>query len=342
MRARGTDESVPSASWVRPSRGRPRTASSFLFVAFSLLGCDIGGGAVGPDAPPPLSLVGVDVLAAANSDEPHWIGLADSEGALLDTTIELRFDRFLEPREVTRQAVCLRSELAPVSEALDCSGGVFLRPAYDPTRRVVQLRVSDDDLLEPDTLYALTVFVALDAGTGFRSFDGEPLEERAEFRFRTGSERRPEGFDPSPVRCEEAVGWLAARCGACHGATDAAAGLDLSSAEGLERTAIGQVAHGTQYGNAGPNPLVRPPRFGRQMSLIVPADPGQSYLLYKSLAASGEQSHDLLEGEIARLRTSLVVGDPMPPPTRAAVELGEDEGQLGWLSRWISEGACTR
>jgi hypothetical protein len=63
-------------------------------------------------------------------------------------------------------------------------------------------------------------------------------------------------------------------------------------------------------------------------------------LLYKLLAASGPASEGLREGETERMAELLLAGDPMPP--NGAFEVGDAPGELGWLARWIGEGACTR
>jgi hypothetical protein len=48
-------------------------------------------------------------------------------------------------------------------------------------------------------------------------------------------------------------------------------------------TAIGRVAHETEFGDSSGVPLQDSPRFGVQMPIIDPKNPGNSYLLYKLL-----------------------------------------------------------
>jgi hypothetical protein len=77
------------------------------------------------------------------------------------------------------------------------------------------------------------------------------------------------------------------------------------------------------------------------MPQIDPGNAGNSYLLYKMLIGSiyaGSAAADkLAEGELDRLRASVVVGLPMPPYDLYAIpEAGVDA-----LSTWISTGAQT-
>ena len=287
-------------------------------------------------------LLTAEVLGPDAQGEPNWSRLAEDviPSGYVDTILRLTFDRYLDPREVTRQAVCLRSSLGDLVEAADCTRAVVLRPSYDPTTRTAQFAVRVEEPLVPDIVYELTVYAAGTSANGLRSLDGVPLAAPWKARFRSGAERRPEDAVAPPVACETAVDALRVRCGGCHGEKDSAAGLNVSSADGLEQTALGQVAHGASVGGVSNVPPATPTRLGAGMAIIAPGDPGQSYLLYKLLAASGPSSEGLREGETERMAELLLAGDPMPP--NGAFELGDEPGKLGWLARWIAEGACTR
>ncbi len=288
-------------------------------------------------------LLTAEVLGPDAQGEPNWNRLTEDviPSGYVDTILRLTFDRYLDPREVTRQAVCLRSSLGDLVEAADCTRAVVLRPSYDPTTRTAQFAVRVEEPLVPDVVYELTVYAAgTSANGGLRSLDGVPLAAPWKARFRSGAERRPEDAVAPPVVCEAAVDALRARCGGCHGEKDSAAGLNVSSADGLEQTALGQVAHGASVGGVSNVPPANPTRLGAGMAIIAPGDPGQSYLLYKLLAASGPSSDGLRAGETERMAELLLAGDPMPP--NGAFELGDEPGKLGWIARWIAEGACTR
>jgi hypothetical protein len=314
-----------------------------LAVLSVLLGasCDLGRPALEELAPPP-ELLAAEVLGPDAQGEPTWHRLTDgtTPSGYADTILRLTFDRYLDPRKVTRQAVCLRSGLGDLVESTDCTRAVVLRPSYDPTSRTAQFAVRVEEPLVPDVVYELTVYAAGTSVSGLRSLDGVPLATPYKGRFRSRADRRPEDAVAAPVACADAVDALRVRCGGCHGANEPAAGLDLSSSEGLEQTALGQVAHGASVGGASNVSPATPTRLGAGMAVIAPSDPGQSYLLYKLLAASGPSSEGLREGETERMAELLLAGDPMPP--NGEFELGDAPGELGWLARWIAEGACTR
>jgi hypothetical protein len=302
----------------------------------------------------------------------------------------LRFDRFLLPGSAIRQSVCLSSDLnLDVQTAEDCENGVFLEPTYDPVRRqVIYRRSVDEPLLALDSRYRLTVLPPAEGGgaAGFRAFDGAALAGRVQFDFTIVAQdpgasdellpggdlfcaRDPEclGGCGGDLACElacEKVGVepLITGCAfgaGCHrnvfeGATllrGAAAALDLETAGAIVATALGKVAHQTQMGEHADEGDRNPGRFGRAMPIIDPANPGNSYLLYKLVIgpnvaddpASPEKVAASPE-EIARLRASVVVGLPMPPyydanPTAvASFPIGGAE----LISAWIAQGAPMR
>ncbi|HRI72617.1 MAG TPA: hypothetical protein PK156_50620, partial [Polyangium sp.] len=119
-----------------------------------------------------------------------------------------------------------------------------------------------------------------------------------------------------------------------------AMGLDLSGGNRLS-SMIGRVANQTQTGGNADEPDTKPRRFGRAMPQVEPNNPGNSYLLYKMLISStytgSAAGAGLADGEIDRLRTSVVVGLPMPPYDVYAIP----EAGVDVLSSWISTGAAT-
>lgn len=179
------------------------------------------------------------------------------------------------------------------------------------------------------------------------------------------------GADPSCAQsCEIGVArQLREGCaagGACHreafkGATllrGAAAALDLEEAEDIVATAMGKVAHQTQMGEHADEGDSNPTRFGRAMPIIDPSNPGNSYLLYKIVVgpnvqvtrpANPSDPASLIDDppspeEIARLRSSVVAGLPMPPSydadPRNAVSFFVEDADL--ISAWIAQGAPVR
>lgn len=295
----------------------------------------------------------------------------EAPGRVLTTAhFELRFDRYLSPRDVSRQSLCLRSAPEPVTSYEDCLGGVPLRPSYDPVRRVARFYLEGPAArLAPDTLYTLTVHAPRgDGDLGFRAFDGAPLETGLELRFRTDVDPRiganadapPEGKRYCQddrcarrcmgnalclARCAPGAREVLASCsgGRCHGERaegGAAMGLALGSEQALLATAIEKVAHQTQVGPDADTPKVNPLRFGSQMMLIAPGDAGSSYLLYKLLLHPELDGVDdgLAPGEVDRLR-SFVVGMPMPLSGRRPARV-EAEALSDWIAAGADVAAC--
>jgi hypothetical protein len=221
----------------------------------------------------------------------------------------------------------------------------------------------------------------VESTSGFRAFDRAPLRANVEVRFTTvdadpegTSDDVPpsgdlfccqpacEADDPACRVCpggESGAATTLQTCAfaGCHGAgsdpakpAGAAMGLYLAPpglpgqpyADPIAATAIEHVAHQTQTGEDGDDPdSVGTARFGRSMPIIARRNPGQSYLLYKLLAAPwaypGGSADAPTPEELERLRASVVVGMPMPP-SGAPVPLDD----LALLSAWIAAGAETR
>lgn len=394
----------------------------FACAAF-VAGCDLG--APSPTSPtrgldtPPLRLVSAWVTTGYDTTgAPIRTPLARGtvvDGVRQSTTIVLRFDRFLLPANVIRQAICVRPSTDPVGQLTDCGspGQPFLEPVYSPARRQVVFHQRPGERLLSDTLYRLTVYPPLEsADYGFRAFDGTPLDEHYQLDFRTASDAvaNVEEPLPSPSRycaaiacvdeCRRApdrrddpeaqqecidercdcldtacfsdgelldpqTGVFAASCafGGCHaggspvtavpwGQGDAAMGLDLSTAAAVQATAIGRAAHQTQTGERAALPETSPARFGRSMPIVAPADPGNSYLLYKLIAQPLNQSR--ADGPIdadhaaalSRLRSWVVIGQPMPPDDGLLSSAVDPSGGESWerlllFESWIAHGAVT-
>lgn len=262
-----------------------------------------------------------------------------SSVALVTAAIRVRFDRYLDPRSAIRQAYCLRSDQAEVVGFEDCTGGVTTLPSYDPATHTLTIFIaSRADKLEPDALYKLTL-LSPRAGTdvGFRAFDGAELEATQVFSFRTAADPDDVEAPPGPdevASCSDISNFALGKCRDCHGfasQSEMPMGLNLDI-DGL-RDAIGRTAHGTSLGGDAAESQERAARFGTNMPLIDPKNPGNSYLFYKILAAGAVAPEGLQEGETERLET-LIVGLPMPADQG---EFTADNARD--LSEWITAGA---
>jgi hypothetical protein len=218
-------------------------------------------------------------------------------------------------------------------------------------------------------------------GFGLRAFDGASIGADGpvplDFSFRTQDGPPPEvASDPIPA-CREVLGvFRRGGCSSaiCHQSATSPGcpvgyartgsepcvgiprmGLDLTSAEGLVRTAMSKVAHQTDTeANAGV-PTETPPRFGLAMPIIDPGRPDNSYLVYKMVVSRASYGPDPCGGsayqvglgglclagsaaETDRLRDWFVRGEPMPPAAGSFL-LGAADLRL--VERWIVGGAKT-
>jgi hypothetical protein len=157
--------------------------------------------------------------------------------------------------------------------------------------------------LLPDQSYELTIIPPTSPTdpAGFRAIDGAGLDPSVSpvIEFPVVAGPAYTGSDActgaTPVDfCSQVLPIFAnvdslgvSRCGGasgCHGGDLPAAGLLLTTAEGIQRTAIGRVAQGSNTGNAS---QAEPPglAFGVDMPIITPGAPGASWLMYKLLLA---------------------------------------------------------
>ncbi|HTJ84527.1 MAG TPA: hypothetical protein VL400_22565 [Polyangiaceae bacterium] len=291
------------------------------------------------------------VATSLDADGTPVMSEAATDGespALTTTRFEILFDRYLDPRTAIRQAVCIRSDTAPVAGFDSCAGGIFLRPTYDPVTRVVTYYQENDSVeLAPDTVYAVTVLRPRDGGdVGIRAFDGAALEASRTFLLRTAAAPAGTKTDAPPeadlTMCADdktgVVGVLVPCAGgSCHGNSLASAAMELSlgTRRGIETTAL-KAAKETQMGANADQPAVNPVRFGADMPIIAPNDAGSSYLLYKILARTPVDADTLADGETDRLLGGIVIGAPMPLG-KGYDPLAEDDVKL--LSQWIQRGA---
>lgn len=308
------------------------------------VGCDVDGPELERQGP---NLFATEVLVRATPEaEAQAIANDGSTVAFTGSAIRVELDRYLDPRSVIRQAYCLQSDLADIESFDQCSSGLTTSPAYDPVTRSITIYLSEH--LAPETLYKLTLLSPPEqgAGIGLRAIDGAPLDATRAVTFRTAPDTDPpaalEAPIPTTLTCERVAKMLAI-CESCHrveGDEDPPMGFTVDIA-GLG-SAIGRSAHQTSLGGDADESQERPGRFGAAMPLIdASRSAGNSYLLYKLLAHAPGREEGLAEGETERLRSSVVVGLPMPPPSedidepRAALTTS----QLREISHWIAAGA---
>jgi hypothetical protein len=273
-------------------------------------------------------------------------------------TVELAFDRLLLPVSVTRQSIFLSDTRTPPN---------FFTPtiAYDPVARVVSITPTQDAPFTVGLTYRVQI-ASPSAPTdpnGLRAIDGAPLDpakrsQAIEFMVTAAATAPP--APPVIDFCAQVITILQGSCGSlgtCHGYSPiplAAEGLILSklAIPKFKATAIGRVA---QESNSGAFSHGQPVSriFGQDMPIIDPGDPGNSWLLYKTLMAAGPgtqlmttaSAHSvpwmpLSDSERTTL-SSLIPGREMPLPTSDPKMHGTSLplDTLEAISLWIAQGA---
>lgn len=271
-----------------------------------------------------------------------------------NATIAIRFDRFLDPATVNRQAISVATGGLGPPFTFDVD--------YDPVERVVEFRPSGGGTYEPNKLYQFELAVAQAEGSfGIRAFDGAPLAEgptpiRGSFVVGDEPEARP---PPTPApSCELIVSDVFRKLGRCAGSEchrrgdnvtldtmedlgDAPHQLYLDSAENFALSATRRIARQTELGDySGGFPQERSPRFGVRMALIAPRSPGGSYLLYKVLL--GRQNYEGCSesdaSELCALPGPCETAHPALPLPRGQC-LTPPEDELTRLREWFVKGA---
>ncbi|MFO0663643.1 MAG: hypothetical protein U0174_06805 [Polyangiaceae bacterium] len=298
------------------------------------------------------------------------VNLREDTPHFSDEPIEIAFDQLLRPSSAVRQSFVIRDAFGAAVEAPLVT--------YDPVLRIVRIenpRLDQaDENVRPWMLdqqpYTLTLGIpepGEDTG-GFVSIDEGKLSETSKRRWGFVARIRPRDTTPPAAEsfCGDVLPLLQAKCGSCHGAARADMGLDLSSGEAIQRTAVGRLARLSANASSSRDPISAGRVFGRNMALVDPRSPGTSFLLYKTLLAApaapafetpacGTQTQliaprvahyaGLSDADRSRL-AAYVGGDTMPPardvsaPDRALPHaLTLDEQRI--LSAWMSRGAPT-
>lgn len=354
--------------------GLPGAALALTLV---LTGCDIAHPEADLDAPP-VKLLHAQVATQLIEGTLGGYTELDEEGSAVDgtpgkaaivtTSLKLRFDRFLLPNATFRQSICVQPVgLGEVKSFADCAASVFFAPTYDPVHREIIYRQTTGDAdrhMVPGVTYRVSIFPpAGEPPSGIQAFDGAPLDKVHSLTFTTEFEASEgaqvdqiPGADVQDVYCAKVKDALSGCAyNNCHKAGDdgpPAEGLDMSSSKLLVATAIGRVAHGSQMGEHAREADESPLRFGRGMPIIDAQNfPGNSYLLYKLLANPANTDALLaadnlnaeetkkFKADVARLRSGVVVGMPMPPSN--GLGAFKEPATLDALTTWILQGAPT-
>jgi hypothetical protein len=274
-------------------------------------------------------------------------------------TVELAFDRLLLPVSVTRQSIFLSDKQNPPHIATPLV-------AYDPVARVVRVGPRQEDAFTPGLTYQVQIASPRDSSdpNGLRAIDGatlDPTKPAPVIEFAVAAAAMAPPAPPVIDFCKQLAQTITTSCGsqtACHMPPHPpqfapALGLVLSNAAlpKFRATAIGRVA---EEANAGAVSNGQPVSriFGQDMPIVDPGDPGNSWLLYKSLMATTSgtaltmtaSAHSvpwmpLSDNERTTL-AGLIPGREMPFPSNPnRPGTGLDLDTLEAISLWIAQGA---
>ena len=226
----------------------------------------------------PLKLVGMNI--------------GPSQSIPANGSVELAFDRFLDPSTVNRQGVTLA--------AADGTVVAFAKPLYDPVLRKVTLQPVDSLTAgQPYTVSLAQWPSGVDSG-GLRATDGAPLAAAITLGF-MATEEVTLPPPPKVTFCGDILPVFQRSCSSsnCHGAPTPggdptrtgtgssypAEGLALSTGPWVQTSAIDGMrpAIGDNTGPSGVASTGIPGLFGVDMPLVSPGNAGNSWLLYKCL-----------------------------------------------------------
>ncbi len=340
-----------------------------MLVPIALLGagCDLA-------KPEPERAIGPDLhVVALFPQDGCGSGVREDCTVPTNATITVRFDRFLDPATVNRQAIV-------VYTGDPSAGSPFtFEVRYDPVERVAEFRLGKSRPYEPNKLYQYELLIARQPGDfGVRAFDGAPLAEgEVPLRgsFLISDEPAPVVEPPPPATCDQIVSQVFRGLGRCAGSECHRRGgnraldtmedlgaaphsLWLDEPENVALSAVRRVARQTETGDVsggtpqdrsdavvyvdadGNRTVLHPTgRFGVRMALIAPGNPGASYLLYKTLL--GRENYDDCaepgQSELCALPGSCETAYPvLPLPEGSCVAPAEEE--LVRLREWFVRG----
>jgi hypothetical protein len=324
-------------------------------------GCDAGSFHDQSTVGPPIS---VDV-AGTNIETAH--------GYTVDQPIRVAFNRFLDPRTVTRQSVLIQ----------DLNGNAVTEEliAYDPVTLTISLSNPGAPLawLTPKQQYQVVLNVPSYEGggpSGLQAIDGATLPAPLTLQFTAGpSAEPPFSGVPAMQFCRDVYPIFSNNCSfsGCHaafqdggfGSSDGGPrlGMDLASQQSFRKTALNQIA---DESNTGPlaatgawSPGTTP--FGVDMAIVAAGEPGNSWMMYKILLAMPvppDAAYDFgsqpamsayasalvspISASERAILSNYILGQSMPYPGIAHTEPSSStlsEGDMERLSTWIAQGA---
>jgi hypothetical protein len=196
----------------------------------------------------------------------------------------------LLPSSVTRQAILL---VDGFNQAVDSP-----IVTYDPVTLTVTLSnpAKTGPWLKAGQPYKVILPTPEESKTGLvlRAIDGAPLaSDQTRVLGFLGSSAFDQPNEPTMQFCADVLPIFHTKCSGtkiCHVTPDNGAfplaGMDLETADGVRFTAIGRVAQGSNTGaraGLGSNPGKV---FGVDMPIIDPGNPGNSWIVYKTMLAA--------------------------------------------------------
>ncbi len=286
-----------------------------------------------------------------------------------DGTIQIAFDRLLDPASVTRQSFSLSDDSGNYPEEV---------VTYDPILRVVTLSTNSGGAwLTQGATYKVVMGQAAASDTtgltGPKAIDGATLTASVVETFQAVASAGTESEYRAMDLCNDVLPVFQNDCSStnCHGAPQDGQypreGLALTTPLGIASTAISRASQESNTGaQAGAGTAAGAAPFGVDMPIIDPGNPGNSWLIYKLLLAAGNPTVSpdpvscggtsvsplpapalnsdtanpnaptvLLSDSERSILSELVIGEQMPYPPNTA--LGLDE--LERISAWIAQGA---
>jgi hypothetical protein len=307
--------------------GRDWAPAVVLSAAVSVVGaCDDGDREVlvADTVPLALSDSNAAVIEKGKATGPLPV-IAEREG------IRLSFARYLKPNSAIRQSFSLRNLRGEAADAP-------LVTYYPSSSTILLTRPNGAGAwLEDGAVYTLVLTVPKQGEEigGFRAVDGAALSKPINLSFRARASVDEADGREAPRYCEEIKPLLQARCGQCHGETNAAAGLVLTTPAGVSG-AVGRAAR-VALRSSGPTQAPPGAVFGADMPIIDRGSPGNSLLAYKVVAGAlpvsslkvdeGRRLVDSLPGQAMPMQRS----GSLPSAPLTAIELQR-------LERWIESG----
>jgi len=257
-----------------------------------------------------ISILGCEYPSSSALESNQWVISSRPKAGASELPrygpVYFKLDRRILPHSLSSTAVALRSGAASAR----------FRPLFEPVENKILFELYERYPLEPSVTYLLEVH-------DLEDLDGSLQPEKYRVFFGTGTER---GSKPSFTRVdwEEIEPIFSSRCAVagCHGGDVPILGLNFTSPETVERTAVrvGSSQLGSELISA------EGARGGHSLAglSIIEAQwqggqPAASYLMYKVLA----DEH--------------ILGDAMPPSDSEISPLSRAE--LKALSYWIIAGA---